>query len=161
MGTSLVALFTAFAAAAPGPALAPLPPLEPVRFHTVAKDEGASSELRRRAGLVIRGERHWRRVWRSLSTGTEPPPRRPRIDFSRHMLLVSVQGRQPSGGHATTITAVGDTGASLIADVDDTVPGPGCITTGVETAPYHVVRVRRSGQPVQFTRHRTERDCPD
>jgi hypothetical protein len=33
------------------------------------------------------------------------------------------------------------------------------ITTGVETAPYHVVRVRRSRDRVSFQRHPVERDC--
>jgi PrcB C-terminal/PASTA domain len=137
----------------------PLPPLEPVPFRTVAKDDGASSELKRRTGLVIRGERRWKRVWRSLTAGIEPRPRRPRIDFSRHMLLVAIQGRQPSGAHSTTITGVGDTGGRLIVDVDDLSPGRGCVTPGVMTSPYHVVRVRRSDDPVEFTRHRIQRDC--
>lgn len=138
---------------------APTPPLEPVTFRTIAKDDGASSELQKPAGLAIRGQRHWKRVWRSLTAGTEPRPRRPRIDFSRHMLLVAVQGRQPSGGHETRITDVGDTGASLIADVDDVAPGRSCITTKVETSPYHVVRVRRTGDPVHFTRHPLQHGC--
>jgi hypothetical protein len=132
---------------------------EPVPFRTVAKDDGASSELNRRAGLVIRGERRWKRVWRKLTATIEPRPGRPRIDFSRHMLLVAVQGRQPSGGHRTTIAGVEDTGGRLVVEVDDVSPGPGCITTGVITSPYHVVRVRRSGDPVSFTRHPVERDC--
>jgi hypothetical protein len=137
----------------------PVPPLEPVPFRTVAKGDGGSSELKRRVGLTIRGERRWKRVWRKLSAGIEPRPRRPRIDFSRHMLLVAVQGRQPSGGHRTTITGVEDTGGRLIVDVNDVSPGPSCITTGVETSPYHVVRVRRSSDPVDFTRHPVVRDC--
>jgi hypothetical protein len=137
----------------------PVPPLEPVPLHTVAKDDGAASRLTDRAGLVIRGERRWKRTWRELKATIEPRPRRPRIDFTRHMLLVAVQGRRPSGGHAATITGVGDTGGRLIVDVDDVSPGPGCMTTGAMTSPYHVVRVRRSRDPVSFQRHPVERDC--
>jgi PrcB C-terminal len=136
-----------------------IPPLERVPFRSVAKGDGGSSQLERRDALAIRGERRWRRVWRSLTAGITPRPRLPRVDFSRHMLLVAVQGRQPSGGHETTITGVGDTGGRLIAFVDDLSPGPGCITTGAITSPYHVVRVRRSRDPVDFTRHPVERDC--
>jgi hypothetical protein len=160
MRRSLPALLAATGVLAAAPASGQaIPPLEPVPFHTVAKDDGTSSRLTRRTGLVIRGERRWQRVWRKLTATIEPRPRRPRIDFSRHMLLVAVQGRQPSGGHRTTITGVGDTGERLIVDVDDLSPGPGCITTGVMTSPYHVVRVRRSSDPVNFQRHPIERDC--
>jgi hypothetical protein len=160
MRRPLPALLTATAVLAAAPASAQaIPPLKPVPFHTVAKDDGGSSKLKRRTGLVIRSEQRWKRVWRKLSGSTEPRPRRARIDFSRDMLLVAVQGRQPSGGHRTTITDVGDTGGRLIVDVDDLSPGPGCITTGVITSPYHVVRVRRSSDPVSFQRHPVERDC--
>jgi PrcB C-terminal len=137
----------------------PVPPLEPVPFQTVAKDDGAASRLTARTGLVIRGERRWKRTWRKLTATMKPRPRRPHVDFSRHMLLVAVQGRQPSGGHATTITGVGDTGGRLIVDVRDVSPGPRCITTGVMTSPFHVVRVRRSRDRVSFQRHPVERDC--
>lgn len=154
MSRSLPALLAATLLLTAAPASA-----APVPFRTVAKGDGASSELKRRAGLVIRGEERWKRVWRKLTAGIEPRPGRPRIDFSRHMLLVAVQGRQPSGGHRTTITGVEDAGARLIVDVDDISPGAGCITTGVMTSPYHVVRVRRSGDRVGFTRHPVERDC--
>jgi protease stability complex PrcB-like protein len=154
MTASLAALFTAFAVLGSAPQ-----PQEPVPFRTVAKDDGSSSELRRRTTVVIRGERHWRRTWRSLTAGIRPRPDRPRVAFSRHMLLATVQGRQPSGGHATTITVVRDTGRALIAEVDDVSPGANCVTTGVETAPYHVVRVRRTADPVEFIRHRLRRDC--
>lgn len=155
-----LALLTVTAVLAAAPAGAqPVPPLEPVPFHTVAKGDGASSRIVRRTGLVIRGERRWKRVWRKLTATIEPRPGRPRIDFSRNMLLVAVQGRQPSGGHRTTITGVGDTGGRLIVDVNDVSPGPGCVTTGVETSPYHVVRVRRTSDRVSFQRHPVERDC--
>ena len=155
-----LALFAAIAALTAAPAdVQSVPPLEPVRFQKVAKDDGASSRLQKRTGFAIRGEKRWKRTWRKLTATIQPRPRRPRVDFSRHMLLVAVQGRQPSGGHAATITDVGDTGGSLIVDVDDVSPGPGCITTGVITSPYHVVRIRRSRDSISFQRHPVERDC--
>jgi hypothetical protein len=160
MRRSQPALLAATAVLAAAPASAqPVPPLEPVPFRTVAKDDGASSKLKRRTAFAIRSERRWQRVWLKLTATIDPRPRRPRIDFARHVLLVAVQGRQPSGGHRTTITGVGDTAGRLIVDVDDLSPGRGCVTTGVVTSPYHVVRVRRSSDPVTFTRHRVERDC--
>ena len=141
---------------ASAPAAARIPPLRPVPFRTIARGDGAADGLRKRAGLVVKTENRWRKVWRSLGTGHAEPPR---IDFSRHMLLVAAQGRQPSGGHRVRITGVGDTGGFLIADVDEVSPGNGCISPGVITSPYHVVRVRRGDERVQFARHPREKRC--
>jgi hypothetical protein len=75
-----VALLGSLAAA---PAVAKLP-WRPVPFRTVAVGDGDGSQ--RRTGLVVRGAKRWRKVWRSLTAGAEA---RPPIDFSRHMLLVA------------------------------------------------------------------------
>ena len=81
------------------------------------------------------------------------------MDFSRHMLLVAAQGRQPSGAHRVRITRVGDPEGALIADVTELSPGHGCGSPGVLTSPYHVVRIRRHDAPVRFVRHRKEKQC--
>jgi hypothetical protein len=75
------------------------------------------------------------------------------------MLVVAAQGRQPSGGHQLRIAGVGDPGDALVVDVTEVSPGPGCVTTGVMTSPYHVVRVARSDKPVRFVRHPQEQPC--
>ena len=129
---------------AAAPAVAKLP-WRPVSFRTVAVGDGDGSQPRK--GLVVRGEKRWRKVWRSLTAGAEP---RPPIDFSRHMLLVASQGRQPSSGHRLRITSVGTPGGVLIVDVTEVSPGKGCPAGGVLTSPYHVVRVRRTDTPVRF-----------
>jgi PrcB C-terminal len=155
---AIVAASLAMLAATPATAQ-PVATNDPVPVRTIAKGDGAASSLTRQSGLVIRGERRWRRVWRKLTAAIEPGPRRPKVDFSKRMLLVSLQGRQTSGGHGTTITGVEDAGDRLLVAVDDVEPGPSCFTTGVLTSPYHVVRVRRGGERVSFRRHPVERDC--
>ena len=145
-----VAVLGSLAAA---PALAKLPG-RPVPFRTVAVGDGDGSQPRK--GLVVRGAKRWRKVWRSLTAGAEP---RPPIDFSRHMLLVASQGRQPSSGHRVRITSVGSPGGVVIVDVTEVSPGKGCPAGGVLTSPYHVIRVSRTDTPVQFFRHTRVRKC--
>jgi hypothetical protein len=133
----------------------PAPPVRPVPFRTVAIGDGSSSRSHQRTGMVVKGERRWSKVWRSLRA----EGRLPRIDFSRQMLLVASQGRQPSGGHLLRITGVEASGGALLVDVTEVSPGEGCITAGVITSPYHVVRVTRSDKPVRFRRHPKEKVC--
>lgn len=75
------------------------------------------------------------------------------------MLLVVTQGKQPNSGHRVRITNVGDPGGRLIVDVTEVSPGMDCITLQVDTAPYHVVRVPRSDDPVRFVRHAKKKRC--
>jgi PrcB C-terminal len=127
----------------------------PVPFRTVAIGDGSSSRLQKPTGLAVKSKARWRTLWRALGAGGKLPP----VDFSRHMLLVASQGRQPSGGHQLRIASVGDPGDALVVDVTEVSPGPGCVTTGGITSPYHVVRVPRSDKPVRFVRHPKEKTC--
>jgi hypothetical protein len=145
-----VAVLGSLAAA---PAVAKLP-WGPVPSRTVAVGDGDGSQQRR--GLVVRGEKRWRKVWRSLTAGAEP---RPPIEFSRLRLLVASQGRQPSSGHRLRMTSVGGPGGVLIVDVADVSPGKGCLSGVVLTSPYHVVRVPRTDIPVRFFRHPRVKRC--
>jgi hypothetical protein len=74
-------------AATAAPAGQPVPPLEPVAFHTVAKDDGASSRLTERTGMVIRGDRRWKRTWRRLT--------RPRVHHHRRHHVAVSRGTRP------------------------------------------------------------------
>jgi PrcB C-terminal len=143
---ALVAVVAALAAGAPAEA-------KPVPFRTVAQDDGTGSGERR--GMTIRGERRWRRVWRSLAPG-EP---RPAIDFRRRMLIAVTQGRQPSGGHEIEVVRIERGGGGWLVRVVEREPAPGCPAAGVLTSPFHVVRVKRSRAPVRFERRRAEVDC--
>jgi hypothetical protein len=163
---TVIALGSAWQAASAAPGAHPqlTPPKgsvvslrRPVPFRTVAIGDGSSSRLQKPTGLVVKSRARWKTLWRALGAGGKLPP----VDFSRHMLVVASQGRQPSGGHQLRIAGVGDTGDALVADVTEVSPGPGCVTTGVITSPYHVVRVPRSDQPVRFVRHSKENTCDD
>jgi PrcB C-terminal len=139
-------------------AVAASPPRS-IPFRTVAKDAGASSSLTERGVRVVRDRRSWARVWRRLKSGELPRQTPPSVDFSRRMLIVVTQGRQPSGGYSVRIRAIADNGTRLVVDAREYEPARHCITPQVVTAPYHVVRVRRTPKPVAAERRRVVVDC--
>jgi PrcB C-terminal len=146
-------LAIATAALAVGASAQAIPPLEPVPFQTLAKGEGGGSVDPPRSAAV-RSERRWRRVWRSLAGGE-----RPDVDFRRHMVIAVGQGSQPSSGHAIAIKRIERTGDGWLVSVVEREPGPLCLSAGVMTSPYHVVRVKRTRKDVRFERERREVRC--
>jgi hypothetical protein len=136
-------------------ALAPAAEARPVAFHTVARGDGASSELTQRRAFLVRGAERWGEVWRRL----EPTRTRPRVNFSRDMVLVVLQGAKTSAGHAIKVTGIDDAGGRLEVAADEVSPGRGCFTAQVVTSPYHVVRLRRLDRTLRVRRHARTRHC--
>jgi hypothetical protein len=125
-----------------------------VTFRTVAKGTGESS-VERRVAFTFKEQRRWNDFWKRV----EPDRTRPRVDFSKHMLIAVTQGRKPSGGHSIRITRIDRTGDGWLVHVTERSPGRGCFVTHVVTRPYHVVRVARTGEDVSFDYRRVKRNC--
>jgi hypothetical protein len=155
-GALVLAAGAMLATAAVAPAV---PSARSVAFRTVAHDAGTSSSVTGRTAVVVRRDRRWRSLWRDLNAGAYQRPPLPRVDFSRQMLILVTQGRQSSGGYSITVESVRDDGTRLIVSARERAPGSSCATPQVLTAPYHVVRVRRSSKPVSVRRHLTTYEC--
>ena len=134
---------------------APAAAQDTVAFRTVARDDGASGKESRRVEFTFTTQSRWSSFWKRLA----PSTKRPRVDFSKHMLIAVTQGRRTSGGHAIRITKINRTDDGWVVHVLETYPGEGCPSTQQITRPYHVVRVPRTGEDVSFERTRTMRDC--
>jgi hypothetical protein len=147
-----VAVLAALAAA---PAANAQRPDGSVPFYPVAKGQRTATMADAPATRVIRTQKRWREAWRTLGG----PARRPRIDFSRYMLIAVTQGRQRSGGYGIEIAKIERTTSGRHVTVLETRPGAGCPVTLAITAPYHVVRVRRSAARPTVERQRTRGDC--
>jgi hypothetical protein len=154
-----VAIVAAAAFLAAAPASASTLNAGSVPFRTVAQDDGSASAIGERRSLTIRSERRWRKLWGRLTSGEVPSPSPPDIDFRRHMLILVTQGRQPSGGHRIEIERIRRAGKAWDVEVREVEPGEGCVTAGVITAPFHVVRVKRSRKSVSFSRERFAVSC--
>jgi hypothetical protein len=130
-----------------------------VPFRTVARGGESMAVTARPANLVIRDRASWKRLWRQLHAGDIPQPAVPRVDFSLNMLIAVRQGPSSSGGYDIRITSIVDDGRRLLVAVEARKPGANCVMPAVITAPYHVVRIRRSAKPAVFKRHLTVYDC--
>lgn len=130
-----------------------------VPFETVAQGNGASSHLRQ-GDYVIRSQARWQKAWQALNWGVMPTPPTPVVDFQRSMLLVVQEAQRGGGGYSIAVTHVAKLARQLVVDVEERSPGAGCMTSALVTAPYHVVRVPRTGGAVMFTHRQTTYSCP-
>jgi hypothetical protein len=130
-----------------------------VPFATVAQSSGATSAVTKRAVRAIRSDAAWRAEWQRLNGTTTEPPRRPRVDFRRHTLVLVTTGHRPTGGYAIGVRSIRRSGRRLVVRAEERAPGSGCFVTQAHTAPYHVVRIRRTSARVSAVRRRIVRDC--
>jgi len=92
----------------------------------------------------------WQDMWNLLTSGNQPRPPLPAVDFSTDDVLFVSLGRRSSGGHDIRIDSVVRYQARTVVYLTRTSPGPTCMTTQALTAPVHVVRLPRLVRPLEF-----------
>lgn len=127
-----------------------------VPFQTLAQGTRGNNGPAR--NLVIRSELDLRRtgVARLVPAGT-------RVDFNHEMIVAVFMGDQPSGGYGLAITSVErrmlprptinpppPAQYALTVAVQERRPAPGSIQPSIMTSPYHVVKLARSKDRVDF-----------
>ena len=151
----LVALTAAVLLAAVADAADARPALD-VGFRTVERSSGSGSRIAEQRTIVVRSLRKYRQVWRQLHS---TPKKRPKVDFSRHMLIVVTQGEKPHGGYGIAIEHIAAEEGELILHVREAEPDPAatqCAYPQVIVRPYHLVRLRRTARPLAPVQRRTE-----
>lgn len=110
------------------------------------------SESRR---LVIRDANTWGRFWSELGVGE-----RPAIDFSRNLVVAVAAGQRSSGGYEIAVRRVSQANGDLTIEVEETTPGPNCMTTSALTQPVDVVALPSVGaRSWSFIEHQEVRGC--
>ena len=110
------------------------------------------SESRR---LVIRDANAWAGFWAELGVGE-----RPAVDFTKDLVLVVAAGQRSTGGYGIEIERVTQTGGALTVEVQETSPGPNCVTTSALTQPVDVVLVPGAGvHSWSFTERKEVQGC--
>jgi len=120
------------------------PPVDLVRLYRGTWDDDAP------ARLVIRTSDAWASAWTRQNWGLSPPPLLPPVDFTVDMVLVAALGRRNTGGYEASISVSTSEEADLRAEVVESEPGVGCVTTAVITRPSVAVRLVRSDGEVRF-----------
>jgi hypothetical protein len=105
--------------------------------------------------LVIRDANAWAAFWSELGIGD-----RPRVDFSRDVVIAVAAGQRPTGGYEIAIHRVVNNAGELTSEVVETTPGPNCMTTGSLTQPVDVVVVPGVvPRSWSFVERKEVRDC--
>jgi PrcB C-terminal len=105
--------------------------------------------------MVIRDANAWAQFWAELGVGD-----RPAVDFSRNLVIAVAAGQQSTGGFEIAVQRVTQKDGELAIEVEETTPGPNCITTATLTQPVDVVLVPRVGtQTWSFADHKEVRGC--
>lgn len=139
---------------APEPAAADTVALEPepIRFEAPVRIETPRRE-------VIREASTWSALWREATTGVEPPPGPPRVDFGARSVLLAAAGRKPTGGYGVAIESARLVGDTLHVDVVERAPGEACMTTQAITYPVAAATIDRVGGEAVFHVREERRDC--
>jgi hypothetical protein len=112
----------------------------------------SSQELR-----VVRTEADWAKVWDNLGGGepgaSSPPPT---IDFKREVVLLAAMGEQPNEGYRLTIQRAYRSKRSLVVELREIVPSPGCDPNPGPTQPVDIARIETAGEAIRFVVQRVE-----
>lgn len=109
--------------------------------------------------LVLREEAQFVEFWDSLHQNKTPIPELPDVDFSSQMVLASTMETQPTGGYNIEIVGVRLKNGILGVKVLNTIPGDGCITTQALTTPYHLVKLDKRSEEIQFFEEEQINEC--
>ena len=111
--------------------------------------------------LVIRQESQFNEFWESLHQSKTPIPELPEVDFNNQMVIAATMETQPSGGFSIEITQVRLKSGILGVQILSTKPGDGCITTAALTTPYHLIKVDKRSEEVEFLEEEKINDCSE
>jgi PrcB C-terminal len=123
-------------------------PADPVTFKTI--DRGGQSNIESAREVVVRTAADWTKLW-SEHAGGRP---RPRVDFTRSMVVGVFLGSRSTGGYSVDITRIEREGSDLVVTYRERKPDPADIVTQVITMPYHLVTTERFAGPIRFARAR-------
>ena len=105
------------------------------------------------AEMIIRDAATWSSFWKKHSSGIQPAPPSPKVDFKTDMVVVAMLGYQASGsGHTIEIESVDDlipisksatkNYKITVVEKENTVP-PDTITN-----PYHIIKIRKANSVI-------------
>ena len=125
-----------------------------VDFTTIEpRGRGEDSGYCTPSRMVIRNEREWEKVWLEHLSNINPPLGRPKVDFTREMVVAVFAGEKPTSGYPVEIIAVDTQDSQLVVTVRYRQPSTGAGVMDVVTCPYHMVRMpRRDEVQVVFKR---------
>jgi|GEM_PF-968290 len=121
-------------------------PAEAGEVRIVNQWQGAHGGGESVDGAVIRDQEAFHAAWKARRGRGLPP----RVDFSKHMVLLVDMGRKNSGGYSVKITSVEMDRGKVVATVEHTSPGPDDMVTMALTSPWCMAEIDVAGKEVVF-----------
>ena len=112
--------------------------LEAPSTRTIEKGDQSNVDDAKQA--LVRTEAEWTRLWNQHA----PNHPRPRVDFSKEMVVAVFMGSRPNAGFSTTITSAMSANGALVVRYKETTPGPGTVSAQILTFPYHIVAIAKA-----------------
>jgi hypothetical protein len=110
-------------------------------------DKGDRTAIRSPREVVVRTEAEWTALW----TEHAPDRPRPKVDFSRDMVVGVFLGTKPTAAYSVAVVSTIDASGVLIVRYRITQPPAGTMTAQVITFPYHLAVVpKSSAKDVKF-----------
>ena len=111
---------------------------QPAPSRTIEK--GDQSNIDSAKQVLVRTDAEWTALWRQHS----PDRPKPKVDFSKEMVVGLFMGSRSNAGFSTAVTTTTAANGALIVKYTETIPAPGAITAQVLTFPYHLVAIPKS-----------------
>lgn len=117
---------------------------------TVVDEGDTASDYPDRQGMCVDSLSKWRSLWEQLHRYTIPQPVLPEIDFTQYMLIAVFAGEKKSGSYSVQVQQVRETKQALIVHTVVKSPDPDQVVIAQIIYPYQIVKIPRSGLPVNF-----------
>jgi hypothetical protein len=134
----MTALVLALAAALLQPPALPEPSRAAHMSRTIEK--GDQSNVDDAKQVLVRTDAEWVKLWQQHS----PDHPRPKVDFSKEMVVGVFMGSRTNAGFSTAVVSTTDAKGTLLVRYTETVPGPGTVSAQVITFPYHLVAIPKA-----------------
>ena len=109
-------------------------------------DKGEQSNIDEAKQVVVRTEGEWTKLWQQHS----PDRQRPRVDFSKDMIVGVFMGSRPTAGYNISIVSTFAKDGNVLVRYQESTPRPGTMAAQVLTFPYHLVAVPTAAGDVRF-----------
>jgi hypothetical protein len=111
---------------------------------------GEQSGIHEPRQVVIREQQAFAALWAEHVGFVTPPPPLPEVDFVTEQVVGIFVGMRSSSGYRVEITACRQAADRRIVEYVESQPPPGAITLAVMTSPFHLVKMPRSEDLIEF-----------
>ncbi len=136
----------------------------PISWTLIEKSEGwAPSSHSTRQNMVITDHNDWQQLWNSLhyfnigsinpadpTPTPQPTPVAPDVDFNTEIVVAVFMGDFGSSGKSTKVIQVAHDNGLINVSIEEKYPGCDEFSPTIPQSPYYIIRVTKTGLPVNF-----------